>query len=212
MLRLIYYTEHRFRLQARNSNYMKNTSTNPTTMRADAQRNFDKLLVAAEAAFAEEGANASLKDIAARAHVGIGTLYRRFPDRASLLEAVYGKHIEELCAQAEALLTAEPAVALRTWLGDIITLVAAYRGLDDLLAQALSKKHSYLPTYHAALRTAGEKLLFRAQKSDAIRKDVTIDDILTLTSALATRIQKTAALKTEIPKLVSLVIDGLHSI
>src|SRR5919112_5514942 len=84
--------------------------------RADARRNFDALLAAAREAFAEQGSDASLEDIARRAGVGIGTLYRNFPTRQDLFESVYLGEVEELCAAAEAAMAQPPWEALASWL------------------------------------------------------------------------------------------------
>src|SRR3954468_22848733 len=84
--------------------------------RAAARRNFDKLLAAAAAAFAQDGADASLEDIARRAEVGIGTLYRNFPTREALLEAVYVDEVQEMSRSAADLADLEPWEALTTWL------------------------------------------------------------------------------------------------
>src|SRR5438874_11157652 len=84
--------------------------------RADAQRNYDKVLVAARDAFAERGASTSLEEIARRAGVGIGTLYRHFPTRQALLEAVYAHEVEDVCRTAAGLDGGDPWEALASWL------------------------------------------------------------------------------------------------
>lgn len=108
----------------------------PTTrpMRADARRNRDRLLTEARLAFAAHGTTASLEDIARRADVGIGTLYRHFPNRQALLSAVFEEAVGDLLAHARAQLDApEPCSALLAWLRDIITHAGEYRGLAQAL-------------------------------------------------------------------------------
>ena len=99
-------------------------------LRADAQRNYDRVLAAARDAFATHGAGASLEEIARQAGVGSATLHRHFPSRASLLRAVFRDRVEALCARAEEhTLASEPGTALFSWLRDFNTYAAASRGL-----------------------------------------------------------------------------------
>ena len=103
--------------------------------RADARRNYDKLIEAARAAFTENGADASLEDIARRADVGIGTLYRHFPTRQALLEATYLEEVEALCATADELGDLEPWDALAAWLGRFAEYASTKKALSaELLA------------------------------------------------------------------------------
>src|ERR1700712_3646213 len=103
--------------------------------RADARRNRDKLVSAAPEGFAEHGPAASLDDIARRAEVGIGTLYRHFPTRHALLEAVYLEEVEAICQSAEGLSELDPWDALTTWLRRFVGYAATKRALaEELLA------------------------------------------------------------------------------
>ncbi len=103
-------------------------------MRADARRNYERLVATATAAFAERGAEASLDDIARRAGVGSGTLYRHFPTRQALLEAVYRDQVEELCSQARELLASpSPGDAFATWLRAMASYMTTKRGLSSLM-------------------------------------------------------------------------------
>src|SRR5438067_10152229 len=95
--------------------------------RADALRNYEKILVAARDAFAEGGEATSLEEIARRAGVGIGTLYRNFPNRQALLEAVYVGEVEEVCRSAASLADAEPWEALNAWFESLISYLATKR-------------------------------------------------------------------------------------
>ncbi len=105
------------------------------TKRADARRNFDAVLEAAREAFATHGTDASLEDIARQANVGIGTLYRNFPTRQDLLEAVYAGEVQELCLGAQAVTELEPWEAFTTWVDQF----ARYVPTKLALLQALNK-------------------------------------------------------------------------
>src|SRR3954447_17497648 len=111
------------------------TVTKP--MRADARRNYEKLLAAAREAFTQQGSSASLEDIARRAGVGIGTLYRHFPTRQALLEAVYLDEVDAVCQSAAALAEQEPWDALAAWLRRFVAYVATKKALaDELFSEA----------------------------------------------------------------------------
>jgi AcrR family transcriptional regulator len=116
-------------------------------MRADAQHNHDRLLVAAAEAFAADGTGTSLKAVARAAGVGIGTLYRRFPTRESLVEAVYRNEVERLCAAAPELLAAlGPEEALRAWMERFVDFMAAKDGMGDTLRAVLVSEQDRLHT------------------------------------------------------------------
>src|SRR5436305_2274253 len=105
-------------------------ATATKAMRADAQRNRDALLEAAAAAFTEHGPEASLEEVARRAGVGIGTLYRHFPTREALVEAAYRRGFETLCDQADQFAQAlPPADALEAWMQAFVDYAATKRGL-----------------------------------------------------------------------------------
>src|SRR3984885_13091358 len=105
----------------------------PRPKRADARRNYDKVVAAARAAFAERGDATSLEEIARRAEVGIGTLYRNFPNRQALLEAVYVGELDGLCHAAGEVDDAEPWEALVSWLHRFV----GYMATKQALAQEL---------------------------------------------------------------------------
>jgi len=179
----------------------------PRPQRADARRNDAQLLDAARAAFAEHGADASLDDIARRAGVGIGTLYRHFPTRQALLEAVFGDRVEALCAEARDLLGApSPGAALATWLRAVVGHITLYRGLAAALAPILDKEAEPASSWHGAIRAAGAALLARAQQSGVVRPDVGVADLLKLANAIAVATEQTPE---GADRLLSLVMDGL---
>lgn len=122
-------------------------TTSRRPLRADARRNEDRLLEAAAEVFAEEGPGASVKDVARRAGVGVGTLYRRFPSKELLIEAVYRHEVQRLCAAAEELAaTLPPVEALRTWMERFIDFMAAKQGMADALRVILTDDGEKLHT------------------------------------------------------------------
>lgn len=171
-------------------------------MRADAKRNYDQILAAAEAEIARSGADASLEKIARDAGVGSATLHRHFPSRQSLLEAVFHDRVEALCAKARELSTAaDPGRALAGWLRDLAVFGATTRGLAEAMLYATPA----VSDCEVMLRDAGGTLMRRAQAAGDVRADVAIDDLLTVANAvsLATRDASDAA------RLVTLAIEGI---
>ena len=148
--------------------------------RADARRNFDALLGAARDAFAGKGADASLEDIARQAGVGIGTLYRNFPTRQDLFNAVYFGEIEELCQAAEDVADLPPWEALTTWLRRFVQYAATKRAIWE----SLNRDSDRFKTAREAMYAAGTPLFERAQKAGEARKDVSFDDLLRMVSGL----------------------------
>jgi AcrR family transcriptional regulator len=148
--------------------------------RADARRNFDALLAAAREVFAEQGTDASLEDIARRAGVGIGTLYRNFPTRQDLFERVYIGEVEDLCAAARNLADLPPWDALAAWLRRFIDYIATKRAL----MQALTTGSSIFGICRAEMYSAGTPLFERAQAAGEVRADLTFDDLVLMLSGL----------------------------
>lgn len=149
--------------------------------RADARRNYDALLAAAREAFSEIGTGVSLEDIARRAGVGIGTLYRNFPNRQELFDAVYVGEVEELCLAAGAVEGVSPVDALTTWLRRFAEYVATKRAM----AEALNRDSAMFRACREAMYAAGEPLLARAQAGNGVRSDVDIDTLLRLVSGVS---------------------------
>ncbi|MGX6606844.1 TetR/AcrR family transcriptional regulator [Micromonosporaceae bacterium Da 78-11] len=144
--------------------------------RADARRNFDALLAAARDAFAQNGTDASLEDIARRAGVGIGTLYRNFPTRQDLFESVYVEEINQLAQVAETVADLPPWDGLTTWLRRFVDYVATKRALSE----ALNRDSEMIRACRTTMYAAGEPLLARAQESGDVRADASFDDVLRL--------------------------------
>lgn len=155
-------------------------------MRADARKNYDHLLVVAREVVTEQGAEASLRDVARRAGVGLGTLYRHFPTREALLEALLRTSVDEATAQAADLETSStPEDALVSWLRDCVAITHEYRGVGALLTTALEDTESALHASCVALHDAGERLLERAQAAGITRADIDGTDLFALVAALA---------------------------
>ncbi|MEU8257683.1 helix-turn-helix domain-containing protein [Micromonospora inaquosa] len=148
--------------------------------RADARRNYDSLITAAREAFAEHGAAASLEDVARRAGVGIGTLYRNFPTRRHLFEAVYVEEVRELCHTAEGLAELPPWDALVAWLHRFVGYVATKRAL----AEQLLHNSEIFTSCRAEIFSAGGPLMHRAQAAGVVRNDIDFDDVVRLISGL----------------------------
>ncbi|GLY07920.1 MULTISPECIES: TetR/AcrR family transcriptional regulator [Actinoplanes] len=155
-------------------------------MRADARKNYDQLLAIASTVVAEGGADASLRDIARRAGVGLGTLYRHFPTREALLEALLRTGFDALTAKAADLEAASaPGEALRVWLRDFIANATTYRGVTTVMMAAIEDPDSALHASCVAMRAAGARLLARAQADGAARADIDGTDVYALAGSLA---------------------------
>lgn len=146
--------------------------------RADARRNHERLLAAAKEVFSAGGQEASLESVARRAGLGIGTLYRHFPTREALFEAVYRREVEQLTKLAERLLAEEPPVeALRRWLRSNVAFIATKRGMAEALAVAAGSPELKAFSFEHLTRALG-KLLARATAAGEIRADITPEDLL----------------------------------
>ena len=155
-------------------------------MRADAKKNYDRLLAIARRVVAEEGADASLRDLARQAEVGLGTLYRHFPTREALLEALLRTNFDALARRANELERRDDAgSALETWLKEAVATTHDYSGAIALMVAAISDEESALHGSCTGLRTAGERLLRRAQAEGVARTDMDGNDLFALISALA---------------------------
>ena len=155
-------------------------------MRADAKKNYEHLLAIARAVLVEEGADASLRDIARRAEVGLGTLYRHFPTRDALFEALLRDSFDVLAVQAGQLLTAPaPGDALVAWLRATVAMAHALRGVIAPMVAAIDAPDSALHASCVAMKAAGTQLLVRAQAVGVARGDIDGADLFALVGALA---------------------------
>lgn len=154
-------------------------------MRADARKNYAHLLAVARAVITEHGADASLRDIARKADVGLATLYRHFPTREALLEALLHATLAELTQKAGELETSSaPDEALVSWFREGIAFVKSYSGVVDLMAAAIADPDSALHASCVNLRSAGTRLLLRAQAKGTARTDIDGTDLFALIGAL----------------------------
>ncbi|MFZ4156728.1 TetR/AcrR family transcriptional regulator [Streptomyces pseudogriseolus] len=148
--------------------------------RADARRNFDKLLAAARTAFAEQGTGTPLEDIARAAGVGIGTLYRNFPTRQALFDAVYAGEVEELCHAAQDVADLPPWDAFSTWLDRFVSYVGTKRAISE----ELNRDSAMFRDARKAMYEAGEPLFTRAQEAGEARRDASFDDVLRMITGI----------------------------
>jgi AcrR family transcriptional regulator len=176
--------------------------------RADARRNFDRLVAQARAAFAERGTDASLEEIARRAGVGIGTLYRHFPTRQALVVAVVRDRMEELHARAAALLTEpSPEDALIRWLWAYLEHAGEFRGLADSMAETVQTDSL---TSCDQMKTAANALLARAQQAGVIRSDVDTVDLLQFMHAVAWSAERCGQDTGRAGRMLAVMLDGLR--
>jgi AcrR family transcriptional regulator len=176
-------------------------------LRADAARNRALLLTAARDAFAENGTSAALEDIARRAGVGVGTLYRHFPTRQELLEAVYVEEVQALCRSAADLADLPPWDALVAWFNRFVDYVATKKALAEEMLASVSKDAPVFRTCHDAIYAAGQPLVDRARAAGAIRDDVEFEDVIRLVSGV-TMIRN--ATPDDIRRVLTVALDGLR--
>jgi AcrR family transcriptional regulator len=179
-------------------------------LRADARRNVERLISAARDAFATEGPNAPLDDIARAAGVGSGTLYRHFPNRVALLEAVYRANVERLCADGERLVATEPpAQALLEWLRGFVTVLLEKRGLAAALTEE-GRTSELFAQCHAMINATGAQLLDGAKSAGAVREDVPLADVLKMAKAFALAAETSPEGAALAQRLLVLSMDGLR--
>jgi AcrR family transcriptional regulator len=174
--------------------------------RADARRNYDKLVAAARAVFAEDGTSAPLEDVAERAGVGIGTLYRHFPTRQALLEAVYVDEVEAMARAADDLSELPPWEALSQWLHQYVGFAATKRALNEALLEA-APDSDVLLACRTAIAGAGTALVERAQRAGAIRTDTTFMDVGRMVAGIA---MVPTADPGQKERMLELALDGLR--
>jgi AcrR family transcriptional regulator len=175
--------------------------------RADARRNYEKVLAAARQAFAEGGESTALEEIARRAGVGIGTLYRHFPNRQALLEALYVGEVEEMCRSASELDGSDPWEALTGWFESFISYIGTKRALAAELQNYLDQDAPLFQACRTSLFEAGEPLLKRAQEAGVVRRDVSIGEVIQMVVGIG-------KMPTKDPKqnehILRVALDGLR--
>jgi AcrR family transcriptional regulator len=176
-------------------------------MRADARRSRARLIEAATAAFAENGADAPLDDIARRAGVGIGTLYRHFPTRIDLQAAVYRIQVTTVCSEAENLRASwPPEQAFAAWLRVLARYLVTKRGLSRAVMDSLGKDSELVSGCFMAMRETVERLLASGQDAGVLRRDLTAMDVLRLVHGVAITTEQAPE---ETDRLLSLLFDGM---
>ena len=188
--------------------------TSPThdkPLRADARRNRDKLLAAAVELFAERGTEGSLEEVAKRAGVGIGTLYRHFPTRDALVEAAYRNEVAQLCAAADELLAElPPDRALEAWMRRYVAYGAAKRGMRDALQSMAGGAGSDLfAQTRGQVIEAVAALLAAGVEAGALRADATPEDVLRAMGAIWL-VPDSDDWAEEALRVLRLVMDGLR--
>ncbi len=186
---------------------MSQTETPPQRpQRADARVNRDKLVAAARGLFSKKGTSAPLEEVAERAGVGIGTLYRHFPTRQALLEAVYVDEVEAMARAAADLAELPPWEALSQWLHQYVGFAATKRALNEALMET-DPNSDVLLTCRTAIAGAGTALVERAQAAGVVRDDTNFMDVVRMVGAIA-------MVPTEDPeqkkRLLELALDGLR--
>ena len=176
--------------------------------RADAVRNRERVLEAAKAVFSAGGADASLEAVAKRAGVGIGTLYRHFPTREALFEAVYRREVQQLSELPEQLKEAPPVDALRRWLKSNVEFVATKKGMLAALALTVhSSSEPYAHTFERLAEAAGA-LLDRAVAAGEIRADISPEELLRALFGMC-YMHDQPSLQKSVLRLVDVFVDGL---
>ena len=186
------------------------TTTAAKPLRADARRNYEALVEAAAAAFAEHGVEAPLEDVAKRAGVGIGTLYRHFPARPALILAVYEREVQQLCDAAPVLLREHPDapdLALAEWMQRFVGYVATKRGLAGALRAGGAVDTDHFAQLQVRIRAALGTLVDAAAAAGRIRADVDTGDLLGATRGVCMATDDGWLDRTR--RMVALLLDGL---
>jgi AcrR family transcriptional regulator len=176
-------------------------------LRADARQNRARLITAATEAFAEKGADAPLEDIARRAGVGIGTLYRHFPNRLDLQAAVFRTQVRVVCEEGDELLATDaPAQAFADWARTLTGYLVTKRGLSRALIDAVGVESELITSCWMTMRETTERLLENAQQAGVVRSDVTAMDVMRLLHGVAVSSERDPD---RLGLLLSVTLDGL---
>lgn len=177
-------------------------------MRADAKRNYQRLLDAARETFATRGAETSLEEVARRAGVGVGTLYRHFPNRLALFEAVYRDSVDGLEESRERLTASEsPWEALEHWLAEFIAYAATKKAMIHEMVDAIGKDSELMTHSRAVINTSLESMLSRAQEAGVARTDIHGQDLLRLVGGCTMMPDLDAEQR---QRMLRVVLDGIR--
>jgi AcrR family transcriptional regulator len=180
-------------------------------MRADARKNYDQILLVARDLAGREGANVSLREIARKAGVGLGTLQRHFPTREMLFEALLRESFDALTARAVELeLADEAGPALIAWLRETVAMAHDYSGAIKLMVAAIEDEDSALHGSCFAMKAAGTRLLVRAQQADQARQDMEGADLFAFVGALSW-VADQSGLTARFDHIVGIVADAITS-
>ena len=196
--------------QEQTDNVKKKPTAQARKPRADSARNRQLLIDAAKAGFSEVGLNVSLEEIARRADVGIGTLYRHFPSREAVVEAVYRREVEQLAEAAPQLLESSPAgEALHKWMHLFVDYIATKRLIAPSLAAVAGKTSTLYATSSELITHAISTLVKRAVASGDVRKDIDPSDLLRAMVGVSYG-NPDAGWEASARRLIDLLMDGLR--
>jgi len=176
------------------------------TRRADAERNRDKILAAARSAFADPETDVSMAEISRRAGVGMATLYRNFPGRRELLEALFAGEVDAVCQAAETADGETPGAALVAWLHRFFAFSASKRHIAAELLEHTDRSSPLFDDSRARVIAAGRPLLAAAQRAHQVRDDLALEQILDMVIAIATIHGGTGYLE----PILQTALDGLR--
>ncbi len=179
----------------------------PRAMRSDAKRNHERVVAAARDAFAEAGPSTSLEAVARRAGVGIGTLYRHFPNRQALLEAVYIGEVQQLCGATQELLALPPWESFVALARQLVGYLATKKALAHELMNYVDRDAAFFKSCRDDLFLAGEPVLTRAQEAGAVRPDTDFTELIQLIGGIA-KIEETAPGQRD--HILEIALDGLR--
>ena len=188
------------------------TATTDRPLRRDAERNRERILDAARAAFAEDGLDVGLHEIAKRAGVGVGTVYRRFPDKQTLVDALFEDRVEEVVAIAQRALEEPDAwTGLQAFLEGTCRLQAANRALHQLVFSSVSGPDC-AKRGRERIAPLVAQIVVKGQQQGSIRSDIGVFDVAMVRNTLGLFIDQTGEAGTEVlPRLIALMLDGLRT-
>jgi AcrR family transcriptional regulator len=180
-------------------------------LRADAQRNYDKIVEAARAAFRERGADASLDDIAKKAGVGPGTLYRHFPTRDALVDAVMKDWTDRVNDDSDAIVASslDTRAALAAWFSKFVENVGIYHGAAAKVMSAMDDPKSPIFRKCQVLVAANDKVLQRARDAGDLREGVDSREVMRIVSGIATVVDQSGIGAGDAQPMLAIVLDGI---